>query len=130
MVRFTMAPPDLRRGHRDDRVDEAGRLHHPEGLFEAAVAAGHRRVAEEQLVELVLERGAGMSPERAPALDLLVDLRHHLGQVEVACLVARFRLGLPARRARQSSSLARTAIVGSEATGTASPAGPTRSARR
>ena len=50
---------------RHHRVDEGGGVDHPQGLAEVAAAAGHRRVGQEQLVELALELGRQVA--RGPA---------------------------------------------------------------
>ena len=77
---FTTAPAARSRVDRHHRVDEGGGIDHAQRLGQVAAPPGHRRVGQEQLVELALELGRQIARGAAEA-HLLFDLGHDLGHV-------------------------------------------------
>ena len=70
------------------RVDEGGGVDHAQRVAQVAAPARHRRVGQEELVELALQLG-GQVARGAPQPDLLCDLRHDL--LDVGLRVLRHR---------------------------------------
>ena len=66
-------------------VDEGGGVDHAQRVAQVAAPPGHRRMGQEELVELALELG-GQVAGGAPQPDLLGDLRHDLLHVGLRVL--------------------------------------------
>ena len=66
-------------------IDEGGGVDHPQRVAQVAAPAGHRRMGQEELVELALELGRQVARGAAQP-DLLGDLRHDLLDVGLRVL--------------------------------------------
>ncbi len=58
-------------------IDEGGGVDHPQRVAQVTAPPGHRRMGQEELVELALELGRQVAG-RSPQTDLLGDLGHDL----------------------------------------------------